>query len=86
VGAITFVTTASGGSAEEAFRNARDDAFSEYGGGGYTGSIAEKCEFVPVAEHAMAEGDAEAYAHQLLAADDPRIAAKRGAGRSDRAG
>lgn len=45
MGAETFIQSAKGRTAEEAFRSAREDALHEYGHRGYTGSIAEKRSF-----------------------------------------
>ena len=45
MGATTFVTTAKGTTADDAFRAATEDARYEYGHGGYTGTIAEKSEY-----------------------------------------
>jgi hypothetical protein len=46
MGAEQFRTTAKGATASEAFGLARDQAAWEYGHGGYTGTIAEKSDFV----------------------------------------
>lgn len=48
MGACDFTVTAQGDTAQEAFRNAVADAQHEYGHGGYSGTIAEKSEFVIV--------------------------------------
>lgn len=45
MGATTFSTTAKGGNATEAFKNAREEAFYWHGHGGYSGTIAEKSGF-----------------------------------------
>lgn len=52
MGATTFSQRAQGASAKEAFAQARDHASWEHGHGGYTGTIAEKHEFImlPVPE------------------------------------
>ncbi|MFI0742433.1 hypothetical protein ACH4PU_30805 [Streptomyces sp. NPDC021100] len=78
MGAAGFVTTGSGDSAEEAFRNAKEDAFYEYGHGGYTGTIAEKGEVEVLTHSRVPEGVAEEYAGHLLARNDPRICDKWG--------
>ncbi|HUW00751.1 MAG TPA: hypothetical protein VMW08_00225 [Acidimicrobiales bacterium] len=49
MGAYDFTTTSLGKTAEQAFDRAVRDAQYEYGHGGYTGSIAEKHDFVLVA-------------------------------------
>ena len=46
MGATGFCVTATGVSARDAFINARDEALYEHGHGGYTGSIAEKSNFI----------------------------------------
>jgi 3-hydroxy-3-methylglutaryl CoA synthase len=46
MGLQPFVTRSWGDTPVEAFRNAVHDAYREYGSGGYTGSIAEKSDFV----------------------------------------
>jgi len=48
MGAQDFFVEAEGATAQEAFRNAVDEARHEYGHGGYTGTIAEKGSFVIV--------------------------------------
>jgi hypothetical protein len=48
MGASIFMVTASGNTAEEAFKSAVEDARCECGYGGYTGTIAEKRSFVLV--------------------------------------
>jgi hypothetical protein len=46
MGASTFITTAKGTTAQEAFDAAREEARYEHGHGGYTGTIAEKRTYV----------------------------------------
>lgn len=46
MGSTTFWDTGEGSTAQEAFNVLRDQAAWEYGHGGYTGTIAEKGEFV----------------------------------------
>jgi hypothetical protein len=48
MGAQQFVTEATGKTAEEAFAAAVEDARYMHGHRGYTGTIAEKCEFATV--------------------------------------
>jgi hypothetical protein len=48
MGACDFRTVANGKTAAEAFRNAVTDAAWEYGHGGYTGTIAEKHNYIVV--------------------------------------
>ena len=45
MGAIPFGVLSKGTSASDAFNKAQEDAFFEYGHGGYTGTIAEKSGF-----------------------------------------
>jgi len=45
MGACTFYQSAEGRTAQEAFKQAREDAAWEHGHGGYTGTIAEKDSF-----------------------------------------
>ena len=47
MGADVFDVLQEGSSAEDAFRQAVDQALWEYGHGGYTGTIAEKDGFLP---------------------------------------
>ena len=49
MGATTFVTTAKGKTAKEAFNAAVKEAKYNYGNSGYTGTIAEKDSFVEIA-------------------------------------
>lgn len=48
MGASTFITSGQGRDAQQAFSRAVDDALYAYGHDGYTGSIAEKTDFVMV--------------------------------------
>jgi len=76
MGADVFFTRARGGTAKEAFIEAVDDAYYEYGHNGYTGTIAEKDGFVMIK---LPEGmDPVAYADTLIANDDDRISNKWG--------
>ena len=64
MGAMEFTDEGSGKTATEAFDDAVGDAAYEYGHGGYTGTIAEKCEF---RELALPEGtDAYKFAQDCL--------------------
>jgi hypothetical protein len=78
MGACTFITTARGATAKEAFASAADDARYMHGHGGYTGTIAEKGEFIMVTSDLLSLEDASARADQLLQDDDPRISDKWG--------
>lgn len=76
MGASTFMVTAEGKTAKEAFKNARADALYEDGHGGYTGTIAEKDSFVMITcELGM---DPYEYADDLINEDDSRIEDKWG--------
>lgn len=57
MGAQTFCQVASGKTAQEAFRSAVDSAEYAYGHAGYTGTIAEKDDFItlPVSPERLAE-------------------------------
>jgi len=48
MGADTFTTAAKGGTAQEAFRAAQEEASYWHGHGGYTGTIAEKVDFAMI--------------------------------------
>lgn len=76
MGACVFKAVASGKTAAEAFRNAGEQARYDHGHGGYTGTIAEKHEFVTIAVPAGVKPTE--YANTLLNADDPRIDDKWG--------
>ena len=76
MGAQEFMVTATGASAQEAFVNAKDEAYYQHGHGGYTGSIAEKNSFTVIT---TPEGvKPEQFADQLLYEGDPRIDDKWG--------
>jgi hypothetical protein len=79
MGASLFFTSASGSSAKEAFRDAVRNAAYESGHGGYTGTIAEKNEFVLCSLTVYSSFD-EAYdfASQLIDNDDKRVSDKWG--------
>lgn len=76
MGAETFKQTASGPTAELAFTNAVDAALYSHGHSGYTGTIAEKDEFVLI--DLPSGQDASAYSDQLINQADPRIDDKWG--------
>ena len=76
MGADTFFTQAKGDNANEAFANAVADAAWESGHGGYTGTIAEKQEFVEIP---LPEGaDPVEEANRLIDEGDSRIDDKWG--------
>ena len=76
MGAMTFFTKAKGRTANEAFRQAIEQAFYDHGHGGYSGSVAEKDRFVPIC--VPAGEDPQAFAQRLVDQDDPRIDDKFG--------
>lgn len=73
MGANSFITRGQGKTAKEAFRAAVDAARWEDGNGGYTGTIAEKSQFVQITVPAGVEP--YAFAKSLL---DKRIDDKWG--------
>lgn len=76
MGASTFYITAKGKNAAEAFASAVSDAQHYHGHGGYTGTIAEKDEFVEIK---LPKGkEVEDYAHELIHKNDARISDKWG--------
>ncbi|MFJ3182351.1 hypothetical protein ACIPJN_28730 [Streptomyces sp. NPDC086796] len=78
MGAYDFITPGPSGDAERAFFNAKADAVLECGRRQYTGTIAEKDDFVLLADRPMPPAAAEEYAVHLLNTDDERIRDKRG--------
>lgn len=74
MGAETFFVEASGKTAEMAFSKAVEEARYDFGHRGYTGTIAEKGDFVMI----QCEGDAHEYADQLIEDCDSRIDDKWG--------
>lgn len=76
MGATDFYAYGTGKTAREAFRAAQDEALHEYGHNGYTGTIAEKSEYVSVQ---VPEGkDPMQHAQDLVDADDRRTCDKYG--------
>lgn len=76
MGANTFIQSASGKNAKEAFKEAVDEALYEYGHRGYTGTIAEKDSYVMIT---CPEGvEPEDYADLLISKGDSRIDDKWG--------
>ena len=78
MGTVTFEVLAFGKTADDAFRNALEDATHMHGHGGYTGTIAEKpsVEVIPKREHKGKQK--RHYAHQLIEDRDERIRHKWG--------
>jgi len=76
MGADVFMTTSTGWCARDAFTNARQDALDDYGHLGYTGSIAEKHDFITIP---LKEGyQPYEYAEELIDNCDRRIHDKWG--------
>lgn len=76
MGAETFYSRSSGKTAKQAFKNAVEYASYQYGHAGYTGTIAEKDNFVVIN---LPEGrDPEEYANHLIDECDERIDDKWG--------
>jgi len=79
MGAEVFYEVYPGKNASEAFSSAVEDAKYNYGHAGYTGSIAEKDDFVMVSNQVFdSRSDASAYADRLIDEGDPRIDDKWG--------
>lgn len=76
MGANEFWSMSRGKSAQDAFRRAVDRARAECGNQGYTGSIAEKSDFVMID---VPKGkDPSQFAMDLLSSGDPRVDDKWG--------
>lgn len=78
MGAETFVTTSLEPDPNRAFHELVEEAAYEYGHGGYTGTIAEKSEYVIIQRQVISQRGAEALADQLIQDADPRIDDKWG--------
>ncbi len=76
MGAETFIDREFGDTAKEAFYRAVKRAQYDHGHSGYTGTIAEKRDFVLIP--LPAGKDPEEYASELIDASDPRIDDKWG--------
>lgn len=77
MGAQTFEQEASGANVREAFNNAVEAATYDYGHAGYTGTIAEKQEFVEID---LPDGENPYdFANRLINDGDPRVDDKWGA-------
>lgn len=77
MGASEFFQFSNGETAKKAFINAVQEAKDDYGHNGYTGTIAEKNEYVRVGTVNTKE-EAKELAEKLLLDDDPRIEDKWG--------
>ncbi|MBG0568222.1 hypothetical protein [Actinoplanes aureus] len=78
MGAMAFDQYAEGADPAAAFESARGQALHEHGHGGYTGSLAEKDDYVIVTQQPMTETEATVLAGDLMDRDDPRIIDKWG--------
>jgi hypothetical protein len=78
MGASTFENIAWAKTAKDAFRIAREEAQFENGNGGYTGSLAEKGNFVMIKVPEKWHGKEQDYGYHLLENDDPLISDKWG--------
>jgi len=76
MGACTFFTVFGGRDAGNAFTEARREAQYERGHGGYTGTIAEKHDFVMIS--CPEDLSPATYANRLINDDDPRVEDKWG--------
>lgn len=78
MGAETFADVVEGETARAAFKAATEEARHEHGHGGYTGTIAEKDEFVMILMPAGFSGSPIEYADLLIEEQDERIDDKWG--------
>jgi hypothetical protein len=82
MGAATFETKAKGKSARDAFDKARERAQYDHGHSGYTGTIAEKGDFIMInLGSGLAKCDlasAREHAYKLIDSEDQRVRDKWG--------
>ncbi|MFE3196874.1 hypothetical protein [Embleya sp. NPDC059237] len=78
MGAQDFYEVAAGTDLDTAFDDAVEQARHAYGHGGYTGTLAEKREYVPIDEEPRTEGQALRRAKELIDTNDRRISDKWG--------
>lgn len=78
MGGTTFDHYAAGADVATAFRAARDEAAYEHGHGGYSGTIAEKPDYVIITNTPLLEVEANGLIDRLIDNDDPRIRDKWG--------
>ena len=78
VGAATFETYGDGAEVHAAFHDAVEEAGWEHGNGGYSGTIAEKTDYVIITRRLMSHDDASRLVSDLLERNDPRVADKWG--------
>lgn len=77
MGANQFQVTVQGKTAKEAFKKAREEAEYEYGHGGYTGTIAEKSDFLMIT-CPKKNKTVNDYIYDLFEEGDERIDSKWG--------
>jgi hypothetical protein len=77
MGAHTFIQSARGKTAKDAFIDAKQQACWEHGHGGYTGTLAEKYDYVMIGK-ADDKNAARKLADELIEAGDHRIDDKWG--------
>ena len=76
MGSECFSIIGHGDNAKDAFDEAKNEAQYDHGHSGYTGTIAEKDDFIIIK---LPEGNtADDYSNELMGDDDPRIASKWG--------
>jgi len=78
MGACDFQHYADGIDVKKAFDTATSEAAYEHGHGGYSGTLAEKSNYVVITSTPLLEREAYALADQLMEDDDPRISDKWG--------
>jgi len=79
LGGAEFFTEGKGATVDEAFRQAREEAEYDHGHSGYTGTVAEKTEFVLIPDSEWkGKYDPMWYAGKLMRDDDSRIDDKWG--------
>lgn len=78
MGASDFYQHIEGADVRTAFNQAHQEAQYEYGHGGYTGSLAEKHNYIIISSLPVALDDARRTAQQLISDNDPRISDKWG--------
>jgi len=78
MGGTTFFTYGYGKDAKEAFRRAVEEATWEHGHGGYTGTIAEKSDYISIPESEHKGKNKIKYAQTLIDKEDRRIDDKWG--------
>lgn len=76
MGAEVFFEKVGGSSQKQAFNEAVREASSAYGISGYTGTIAEKHEFINI--RVPSGVDPYEYANKMLDEEDPRVSCKWG--------